>query len=86
MKKYHELTLKRYVLATFDNPTQYLITEHFGKYSFTDNIQIASKFTNKSLANDMRNYFFNDTKLDIDLVVVPIEIEYNLIGNIKQRK
>lgn len=79
MKKYKELVLKRYVIATFDNPTQYLISEHFGKYSFTDNIQIASKFTNKSLANEMRNYFFKDTRLEIDLVIVPIEIEYSII-------
>lgn len=79
MKKYKELVLKRYVIATFDNPTQYLITEHFGKYSFTDNIQIASKLTNKNLANELKDYFYKDTKLEIDLVVVPIEIEYSII-------
>ena len=79
MKKYRELVLKRYVIATFDNPTQYLITEHFGKYSFTDNIQIASKFTNKNMANEMKGYFYQDTKLELDLVVIPIEIEYSIV-------
>lgn len=79
MKKYKELVLKRFVIATFDNPTQYLISEHFGKYSFTDNIQIASKFTNKNIASTMKDYFYKDTNLEIDLVIVPIEIEYSII-------
>lgn len=79
MKEYKELTLKRYVIATLDNPTQYLISEHFGKYSFTENIKIASKTVSKSIAEGIVNDFYSQVNADIDLVVVPIKIEYTII-------
>lgn len=85
MKEITELVLNKYVIATFDNPTQYLVSEHFGKYSFTDNIQTATKTNSKKLANDVKNYFYQDTKLtDMELVVLPIKIEYKLINELEQ--
>lgn len=85
MKEYKELELNRYVIATLDNPTQYLISEHFGKWSFTDNIQMASKMTNKNIANELKSYFYKDTKLnneDMELLVLPLKIEYKLIDEL----
>lgn len=78
--EYLEKEIKRYVIATLTEQTQYLISNHFGKWSFTDNIQLATKTKNKELANDLKNYFYNDTQLfDVDLVVVPLRIDYVLL-------
>ena len=69
----------KYVIATLDNPTMYLRYLLDGKYCFVDNIEAATKTLNRKLANDLKNYYYSDTNDDIDLVIVPIKITYELV-------
>lgn len=77
MKEYLEKELNRYVIATFDNPTNYLVAKGNCTYSFIDNIQIATKFTRLQDARDVydsciKAYCFK-------LVILPLKIRYLLI-------
>lgn len=84
MTKYKEKTVRKYVIATLDNNTQYLRSLHWGKYTFSD-IEGCSKFNSLKLANEMINYYRSDTN-DVEtlLVVVPVEITYEIINEIEQ--
>lgn len=76
--EYIELEQKKYVIATLGNPTNYLISKHFGKYAFTDSIEAATKTRSKKLANELLGYFYQDTEIkDLDMVVVPVTITYS---------
>ena len=75
--------LNRYVIATFDNPTNYL-SRYNGEYVFIDNLIECTKFTSKSTANQLKKYFYQDTGLNnIELVVIPLKIEYRLINELE---
>lgn len=75
--------LNRYVIATFDNPTNYL-SRYNGEYVFIDNLIECTKFTSKSTANQLKKYFYQDTGLNnIELVVIPLKIEYSLINELE---
>lgn len=75
--------LNRYVIATFDNPTNYL-SKYNGEYVFIDNLIECTKFTSKSTANQLKKYFYQDTGLNnIELVVIPLKIEYSLINELE---
>ena len=80
--KWNERTVKKYVIATLGSPTRYLCKagiQHW-KYSFTINIDRAIKAFSSSVAEDMLTLFYKDTGLtEIELVVVPIEINYSII-------
>ena len=76
--------LNRYVIATFDNPTNYL-SRYNGEYVFVDNLIECTKFTSKSTANQLKKYFYQDTGLtNIELVVIPLKIEYKLINELEE--
>ena len=77
-----EQELKRYVIATLNVPTLYLKSLHMGNYCFVDNLVEATKTVNKNVAEQMKNYFYQDTGLNIDLVVVPLKIKYELINEL----
>ena len=73
----------RYVIATFDNPTTYLSRIN-GEYCFIDNLKECTKFATRSTANMLKNYFYKDTGLnEIELVVLPLKIEYKLINELE---
>ena len=77
MKKYKEREMKKYVIADLSQPTNYLHSLREGKYCFVDNIVVSTKFVNRNIAEMiciecMKNF-------DIDLVVVPIIITYEII-------
>ena len=77
MKKYLEKETKKYVIADLSQPTNYLHSLRGGKYNFIDNIIVATKFINKIIAQQIcdecsRNF-------QIDLVVIPILITYEII-------
>lgn len=76
MIEYLEKELNRYVIATFDNPTNYLVAKGNCTYVFIDNVQMATKFIRKEDAKEvydscMRNYNFQ-------LVILPLKIKYLL--------
>ena len=77
MKEHLEKELRRYVIATFDNPTNYVVCNGGGSYSFIDNIQNASKFATEFAANEI--YKSIVAKYHVDLVVLPMCIKYILL-------
>jgi hypothetical protein len=77
MVKHLEKQVIKYVIATLDTPTEYLITRE-GKNSLTDNIIRATKTTSKNVAKDIAN------GINMDLVVIPVEISYSLIDETVQ--
>ena len=77
MNRYKEKEIKKYVIADLSQPTNYLKSMKDGRYSFIDNIVIATKFISKSIAQEICNECIKNT--NIDLVVVPIMITYEII-------
>ena len=77
MIEHLEKELKRYVVATFDNPTNYVVCNGNCNYSFIDNIQLATKFTSYFTANEILKSIA--AKCSFDLVVLPLNIRYVLL-------
>ena len=79
MQNYLESILERYVLATMDNPTRYLIFKS-DKVSFTQHISRATKTTGRKTAQNIRDEFYAYTGMtDIELAVLPVKISYELV-------
>lgn len=81
MNRYLEKKIRKYVIATMDIPTMYLYkTVGKEEYCFVDDIEAATKTRGKSSAEFILRNFYLDTKLiDKELVIVPIEITYDII-------
>ena len=77
MNKYKEKEIKKYVIADLSQPTNYLKSMRDGEYSFIDNVVIATKYVSKITAQEICNECIKNT--NIDLVVVPIMITYEII-------
>ena len=77
MNRYKEKEIKKYVIADLSQPTNYLKSMKDGKYCFIDNIVVATKFVSKIIAQEICNECIKNT--NIDLVVVPIMITYEII-------
>ena len=85
-KKVLEKEIKKYTIVTLTSPTAYLKSLHMGKYCFVEDIEQATKFVSKQTANKMIDYFYSDTGLtNIDLLVMPIRISYELINEQEER-
>jgi len=78
-----EKELKRYVIATFDNPTNYVVCNGQCVYSFIDNIQMATKFANKEIAYEVYNSLMKKYSSNVDLVVLPLKIKYVLLEDVE---
>lgn len=79
MDNYLESTLCRYVIATLDNPTSYLIFKD-ENISFTKQISRATKTAGRNTANAIKSEFYAYTGMtDIELVVLPIRISYEIV-------
>ena len=77
-----ELTKRKYVFATLSSPTTYLVSQHWGRWCFTDNLEIATKAISRNVAEIILGNYYHDLGHDIPLVIVPIEIEYKLINEV----
>ena len=77
MNRYKEKEIKKYVIADLSQPTNYLHSIREGKYNFINNIIVATKFVNKSTAQEICNECIRNT--NIDLVVIPIMITYEIV-------
>ena len=77
MKKYLEKETKKYIIADLSQPTNYLHSLREGRYNFIDNIIVATKFVNKNIAQQICDEC--SINFNIDLVVVPILITYEII-------
>lgn len=79
MKSHLESVLDRYVIATLDSPTSYLIFKD-DNISFTKHISRATKTAGKATATTLKKDFYAYTgRTDIDLVILPIRISYELL-------
>ena len=82
MNRYLEKKIIKYVAATFDNPTLYLKkTPAKSEYCFVEDIEMATKTLNKKLMDQIISYYYSDTRMDITLIAVPIEITYEVIDD-----
>lgn len=80
MKKYVEKIDRKYVIATLDIPTQYLRKDVLGgTYCFVDDIEVATKTSRKSIATEVLQYFYRDTGINMELVIVPVDITYEIV-------
>ena len=77
MNRFKEKELYRYVIADLSQPTNYIMSLRDANYCFIDNIIKATKFRSKSVAEDICNECIRNTNLD--LVVVPVMITYEII-------
>lgn len=80
MDKYFIKTERKYVIATLGEPTFYL-HKSVGKiaYSFYDNIASATKANSEIIANQILGYYQHDTSSTEPLVVLPVDITYELV-------
>ncbi len=78
MDKFLEKKIRRYVIATLSS--SFLARNSVSKtYLFTD-IDKATKFKSRNMANNWINYYRQDTNdLELDLLVIPVDISYELI-------
>ena len=79
MSNYLESMLNRYVIATLDNPTSYLIFKD-DNITFTKHIAKATKTAGVNTAKEIKNEFYAYTgRTDIELVILPVRIYYELV-------
>lgn len=79
MNDYLESTLYRYVIATLDSPTNYLVFKD-ENITFTKQISRATKTAGRITANTIKNEFYAYTgRTDIELIVLPIRISYEIV-------
>ena len=79
MENYLEKILNRYVIATLETPTRYLIFKD-NNIAFTKHIAQSTKSVSKNTARTIRDEFYVYTGMtDIELVILPIKISYEII-------
>ena len=79
MENFLEDVLYRYVIATLDNPTQYLVFRD-DNITFTKHITNATKTAGKATAQTIKNDFYAYTgRTDIELIILPLKISYELM-------
>lgn len=79
MVGYLESVLMKYVIATVDAPTTYLVFQD-GKILFTKHISRATKTVKRGTADSIVREFYAYTgRTDVELVVVPVRISYELL-------
>jgi hypothetical protein len=79
MKKHLESILDRYVIASLETPTRYLIFKD-DSISFTNNIVRSTKTVSRNTACTIREEFYAYTGMtDVELVILPIKISYEII-------
>ena len=79
VNNYLESTLDRYVIATLNTPTDYLIFKD-ENITFTKQISRATKTAGRNTADAIKKEFYAYTgRTDIELVVLPIRISYEII-------
>ena len=79
MKNHLENVLDRFVIATLETPTRYLIFKD-NNITFTNNIARCTKTVSRTIARTIRDEFYAYTGMtDIELVILPIKISYEII-------
>lgn len=82
MQKILDRKLRRYVVASVDYPVTYLkvnLLRNGGGYEFFKDIDRTTKFTNEEDAGWAIKAYYQETGDNLDLVVVPVDISYELV-------
>lgn len=80
-KKYLEKRVKRYVMATVDTGQYLVVIPGKNQYMFTNNIIRATKCESAFDAKTViRDYYTDTGDIKLDMVVIPLEITYELIN------
>ena len=82
MEKILDKKIRRYVIATVDSPTVYLnasLLSRGGGYTFFKDMDRTTKFQNKSDAEWLLKLYRQETGDDVEMVVVPVDISYELL-------
>ena len=77
MNRYKEKEIKKYVIADLSKPTNYILSNRNGNYCFIDNVVSATKFVNRKTAVSICHECLQNC--NIDLVVVPLLITYEIV-------
>ena len=79
IKKYLEHTDKRYVIATLDYPTRYLISQN-NKLYFTTSIARCTKYASRDIAKFILEDFHTQVEtIGTELIILPLIISYELV-------
>lgn len=79
MKNHLENVLDRFVIATLETPTRYLIFKD-NNITFINNIARCTKTVSRTVACTIRDEFYAYTGMtDIELVILPVKISYEII-------
>jgi hypothetical protein len=79
MRNYTENILNRFVVATLETHTRYLVFKD-DKILFTNNIARSTKSVSRATARTIRDEFYSYTGMtDIDLVILPVKITYEIV-------
>ena len=79
MKNHLENVLDRFVIATLETPTRYLIFKD-NNITLTNNIARCTKTVSWTIARTIRDEFYAYTGMtDIELVILPVKISYEII-------
>ena len=79
MKNHLENVLDRFVIATLETPTRYLIFKD-NNITLTNNIARCTKTVSRTIARTIRDEFYAYTGMtDIEFVILPIKISYEII-------
>lgn len=76
--KFLEKKIKKYVIATIDG-TYLKKTPSKNEYYFVEDIEVATKAMSKKMMQQILDYYYQDTMTNIKLLIVPVEITYELI-------
>lgn len=78
MDKYLEKCNRKFVIATLDIPTQYLISQN-EVVCFTTDIDRCTKYENRSIAKYIKKDFYISTGMyNLELVILPVFISYEI--------
>lgn len=79
---YVEKKITKYVIATMDG--QYLKkTPAKKEYCFVEDIELATKAMSKKMMNMILDYYYLDTGINMELIIVPVNITYELVDESK---
>ncbi len=76
---YYAEKMKCYVVATTTLPTEYIHVFGNKKYKMATKLSGATKVASRKTANDLIYYYRSSTSDTQDLVVIPLEVTYELI-------
>lgn len=79
LNTYTEKEMIKYVIATMDGKYLKKIPSK-KEYYFVDDIEIATKTTSKKMMKQVLEYYYQDTGMNVDMVIIPVKITYELVN------